>query len=69
MGKGQKNNSITRKVSWWDEECRQAIKQTNIASMICFQQNTRANQEHYKEKRKEVNKVCKQKNKQCLTTK
>jgi hypothetical protein len=30
---------------WWDEECRQAIKQKNIASTKCLQQNTRANQE------------------------
>jgi len=29
--------------------------------MKCLQQKTRANQEHYKEKRKEPNKVCKQK--------
>jgi hypothetical protein len=37
--------------------------------MIGFQQNTRANQEHYKEKRKESNKVCKQKINSGLTTK
>jgi len=37
--------------------------------MICFQQNTTANQEHYKEKRKEANKVCKQKINNGLTTK
>jgi len=46
------------KNEWWDEENRQAIKQKNIASTKCLQQNTRANQEHYKEKKlkKYVNK-------------
>jgi hypothetical protein len=37
---------------WWNEECRQAIKQKNIARMIYLQQKTRAYQEHYTEKRK-----------------
>ena len=37
--------------------------------MIFFQQNTRANHEHYKEKRKEANKVCKQTINNGLTTK
>jgi hypothetical protein len=35
---------------WWDEECRQGIKQKNIARIKCLQQKTRTNQEHYKEK-------------------
>jgi hypothetical protein len=36
---------------WWNEECRQGIKQKSIARIKCLQQKTRANQEHYKEKR------------------
>jgi hypothetical protein len=37
------------KDEWWDEECRQGIKQKNIARIKCPQQKTRASQEHYKE--------------------
>jgi hypothetical protein len=48
--------------------CRQAIKDKNIARMKCLQQKTRTNQEHYKEKRKEIKCVHKERN--CgLTTK
>jgi len=54
---------------WWDEKCRQAIKQKNITRMTCLWQKTRANKEHYKEKRKEANKVHKQKNKLWLNNK
>jgi hypothetical protein len=28
------------KDEWWDEECRHAIKQKNIARMKCLQQKT-----------------------------
>jgi hypothetical protein len=50
----ERNNSIQEKSpknDMWDEECRQAIKQKNTARIKCLQQRTRANQEHYKEKR------------------
>jgi hypothetical protein len=50
----KRNNSIQEKSpknELWDEECRQAIKQKNIARIKCLQQKTRANQEHYKGKR------------------
>ena len=42
------------KNEWWDEKCRQTFKQKNITRVKCLQQKTRANQEHYKEKRKEA---------------
>jgi hypothetical protein len=35
-----------------DEECRQAITHMTIARTKCLQQNTRANQEHFKEKKR-----------------
>jgi len=44
----KRNSSVTRspKNEWWDEDCRQAIKQKNITRMKCLQQKTRDNQEH-----------------------
>jgi hypothetical protein len=57
------------KNEWWDEECKQAIKQKNMASTKYLQQNTKENKKHYKEKRKQANKVCKQKNKQWFKNK
>jgi hypothetical protein len=34
------------KNEWWDEKCRQTIKQKDITIMKCLHQKTRANQEH-----------------------
>ena len=31
------------KNEWWDEECKQASKQKNVARMKCLEQKTRAN--------------------------
>ena len=62
----KRNNPIQEKSpknELWDEEFRQAIKQKNIARIKCLQQKTGANQECYKEKRTQANKVCKQKKK------
>jgi len=45
------------KNEWWDENCKQEIKQKNITRMKFLQQKTRENQEHLKKReRKEANK-------------
>jgi YesN/AraC family two-component response regulator len=49
---------------WWDEECKAAISRKNITRRKCLQKRTRANQEQYKQARKEANKICKEKKKQ-----
>jgi L-rhamnose mutarotase len=51
---------------WWDEECRAAISRKNNERRICLQKRTRANQEQYKQARKEANKICKEKKKQWI---
>ena len=51
---------------WWDEECKAAISRKNITRRKCLQKRTRANQEQYKQVRKEANKICKEKRKQWI---
>jgi hypothetical protein len=53
---------------WCDEKCRQAIKQKNITKMKCLRQKTRANEEHYKRKKKQIKYINKKRN-YGLTTK
>ena len=54
---------------WWDEECRRAIQEKNIARKKYMQINTRANQEYYNSKRLEANKICRIKKKEWLNNK
>ena len=51
---------------WWDEECKATISRKNNARRKCLQKRTRANQEQYKQARKEANKICKEKKKQWI---
>jgi hypothetical protein len=46
----------TQRNTWWDEECREAIKQKNKAREKCLQRRTRSNQEKFEQKRKIANK-------------
>jgi hypothetical protein len=50
----------------WDEECKAAISRKNNRRKRCLQKRTRANQEQYTQARKEANKICEEKKKQCL---
>jgi hypothetical protein len=47
--------SRTPRNEWWDEECRQHIKNKNEARSKWLQQNTRATQEACKKMRIETN--------------
>ena len=40
---------ITRN-EWWDDECKEAIKEKNMARGKCLQRRTRATQEEYEKK-------------------
>ena len=51
---------------WWDEECKAAISRKNITRRKCLQKRTGANQEQYKQARKEANKICKEKKNQWI---
>jgi hypothetical protein len=51
---------------WWDEECRKAIKEKNIARKKCLQRRTRATQEEYEEKIRMATKICRNKKKHWL---
>jgi hypothetical protein len=44
---------------WWDEECKEATKEKNIARRKFLQRRTRATQEEYEEKRGMATKICK----------
>jgi len=49
---------------WWDCECKEAIKEKNIARGKCLQRRTRATQEEYEKKRHIATKICINKKKQ-----
>jgi len=51
---------------WWDEECKEAITEKNIARQKCLQITTRATQEEYEEKRRIATKICRNKKKHWL---
>ena len=36
---------------WWDEKCKEAIKEKNIARKKCLQRRTRATQEEHKKEK------------------
>jgi hypothetical protein len=48
-------------VSWYDEECKEAIKAKNEARSRCLARETRANRDVYEQKRKFARKICRQK--------
>jgi hypothetical protein len=47
--------------SWYDEECKEAIKTKNEARSRCLARETRANRDVYEQKRKFARKICRQK--------
>jgi hypothetical protein len=53
----------------WDDDCRQAIREKNNATIKVLQSKTRASQEVYREKRKMANKMCRNKKKRWLNDK
>jgi hypothetical protein len=61
----QKQSKITYN-ELWDEECKEAIKEKNIARKKCLQRRTRATQEEYEEKRRMATKICRNKKKHWL---
>lgn len=46
---------------WWDDECRKAMEEKNLARMKCINRRTRINQNDYIQKRKIANGICKKK--------
>jgi hypothetical protein len=60
---------VKQRNAWWDEECRDAIKQKNKARDKCLQRRTKSNQEDNEQKRKIANKICRQKKKAWMYTK
>jgi hypothetical protein len=60
---------VIQRNAWWDEECRDAIKQKNKAREKCLQRRTRSNQQNYEQKRKIANKICRHKKKAWMCTK
>ena len=46
---------------WWDDECRKAMEEKNLARMKCINRRTRINQNAYIQKRKIANGICKKK--------
>jgi hypothetical protein len=51
---------------WWDEECKEAIKEKTKARGKCLQRRTRATQEENEEKRRMATKICRNKKKHWL---
>jgi hypothetical protein len=45
------------------DACRSVMNEQNTARHRCLQKRTRANQEYYSQKRRDANRVCKQKKK------
>jgi len=64
----QLQTGITRN-EWRDDECKEAIKEKNIARGKCLQRRTRATQDEYEKKRNIATKICRNKKKQWLNNK
>ena len=64
----QDENKEPRK-EWWDDECREALEEKNLARMKCTNRRRRMNQNHYMEKRKTANAICKRKKKKWINDK
>jgi hypothetical protein len=54
---------------WWDDECRKAMEQKNLARMKCTNKRTRVNQNDFMQKRKTANCICKTKKEEWLNNK
>jgi len=54
---------------WWDDECKEAIKEKNITKGKCLQRRTRVTQEEYEKKRNIATIICRNKKKQWLNNK
>ncbi|PSN53384.1 hypothetical protein C0J52_03797 [Blattella germanica] len=59
----------TKKNEWWDNDCKKIINGKNEARKKFLQTKTRASQEQYKSKRKEANKICREKKKEWINKK
>jgi len=55
--------------SWYDEECKEAIKAKNEARSRCLARETRANRDVYEQKRKFARKICRQKKRKMINDK
>ena len=54
----------TPRNEWWDDECRKAMEEKNLAKMKSIKRRTRTNQNDYiQKKRKIANVICKRKKK------
>jgi hypothetical protein len=54
---------------WWDDKCRKAMEEKNLARMKCINRRTRISQNDYMQKRRIANCVCKRKKKEWLNDK
>jgi hypothetical protein len=54
---------------WWNDECRKAMEEKNLARIKCINRRTRINQNDYMQKRKTANCICKRKKKEWLNDK
>jgi hypothetical protein len=64
----QKENKKSRN-ELWDDECRKAMEEKNLARMKCINRRTRTNQNDYMQKRKIASGICKRKKKEWLNDK
>jgi len=54
---------------WWVDECKEAMKEKNMARGKCLQRRTRAIEEEYEKKRHIATKICRNTKKQWLNNK
>jgi len=54
---------------WWNDECRKAMEEKNLARMKCINRRTSINQNDYMQKRKIANGICKRKKREWLNDK
>jgi hypothetical protein len=64
----QNENKEPRK-EWWDDECRKAVEEKNLARMKCINRRTRMKENDYMQKWKTANGICKRKKKEWLNDK
>ena len=55
-----------RNDEWYDDECREAMREKNEARRKCMQRATRQNVNEYKEKRKIASKMCRRKKRESI---
>jgi hypothetical protein len=48
----QNENKIPQK-EWWDDECRKAMEEKNLARMKCINRRTRISQNDYTQKKED----------------